>query len=41
MKCSDNYGYYWKEEDEAFARCYFECPMGSVPCEQEEESEDE
>lgn len=41
MKCSDNCGYYWKEENETFARCHFEGPNGWAPCEQEEESEDE
>lgn len=36
MKCSDNCGYYWKEEDEKFARCHFEGPDGWAPCEQED-----
>lgn len=41
MRCSDNCGYYWKEEDEAFARCHFEGPEGWAPCEQEDDYESE
>lgn len=36
MRCSDNCGYYWKEEDEDFPCCHFEGPDGWAPCEQEE-----
>ena len=35
MKCTDC-SYYWKEEGEAFARCHFEGPDGSAPCEDDD-----
>lgn len=41
MTCTDNCGYYWKEEDEKFARCHFEGADGWAPCEQEEYYEEE
>ena len=36
MKCSDNCGYYWQEDDEKYPSCHFEGPIGWAPCEQEE-----
>lgn len=36
MRCVDNCGYFWKDEDEAFPRCHFEGPDGWAPCEYEE-----
>ena len=41
MTCTDNCGYYWKEEDDAFPRCHFEGPDGWAPCEQEDEYYDD
>lgn len=35
MKCSEC-GYYWKEENEAFASCHFVGLVGWAPCEQGE-----
>ena len=41
MKCIDNCGYYWKEENEEYPSCHFEGPIGWAPCEQEEYYEEE
>lgn len=41
MTCTDNCGYYWKEEGEAFPRCHFEGPDGWAPCEQGDEYYDD
>ena len=34
MKCTECC-YYWKNEDEAHARCHYEDPMFPAPCEYE------
>ena len=34
MKCSDNCGYYWQEEDERYPTCHFpnKWPADWAPC---------
>lgn len=38
MRCSDNCGYYWQDENDDHPRCHFDNwnQIGKAPCEQED-----
>ena len=36
MKCSDNCGYWWQDENESYPSCHYEGPNAWAPCAQEE-----
>lgn len=43
MKCTDNCGYYWRDENEEYARCHFveQAPGDKAPCEYDDYDEDD
>ena len=34
-----NCGYFWKDEDEVYARCHYDDPMFPAPCDQDNDYE--